>query len=113
MQFYSNAPIWNDAHCPHTCATAKPGQSLEVRSVTAIDVIDDGGWYRDANFSGRFIVADANKIPRLTRAYPRIPVYCLWFGHRLKVRTPQFLFDMSKCTVIPGYSGRVDINLAL
>ena len=113
MQFYSNAPLWNDIHCPHTCAGAYPKQTLEVSNVTAIDVTDDGGWYRDANFSGRFIVADVSKIPRQRQGIHPIPIYCLWFGHRLRVRVPKFQFDMSKCTVLSGFSGRVYISLAL
>jgi hypothetical protein len=111
MDFYYNAPVWNDEHCPHTFKTAEPRQAIDVTDVTVIEVDDGGAYYRGSTFSGRFVVADARRVPAVQQGSHRIPVFCLWFGHRLVEQAPKVLFDMTRCRVIHNFTGRVDINL--
>lgn len=112
MDFYYNAPVWDDDSCPHTFPAAEPRQSIAVTNATVIDVQNGGAYYRGASFSGRFVVADVGRIPRQREGSHRIPVLCLWFGHRLVRQAPEILFDLSKCRIIENFTGMVDMNLA-
>ena len=111
MDFYYNAPVWNDEHCPHTFKTAEPRQAIDVTDVTVIEADVGGAYYRGSTFSGRFVVADARRVPAVQQGSHRIPVFCLWFGHRLVEQAPKVLFNMTRCRVIHNFTGRVDINL--
>lgn len=112
MDFYENAKPWNSEVCPDTFKTAEPRESKEVRNATVIVAERGGAYYRSSTFAGTFVVADSSKLPSVKAGKRRIPVYCLWFGHRLLTRPPRIEFDMSKCKIVHDYSGPADINLS-
>lgn len=68
--------------------------------------------YRDASFAGKFVLAEAVKLPLPTKGWHKVEVYCLWFGHRLKTRGPKFSIDMSTATVSEETSCQVFMSLA-
>jgi hypothetical protein len=111
MDAYNNAQEWNPAMCPSTFKTAGPRDTAEVNNVTVIKAGKGGACYRNATFSGVFAVADVSKLPSVKVGKHRVPVFCLWFRHRLKEKMPRFEFDMSKCEIDHNYSGKVDSNL--
>lgn len=111
MDAYWNAPVWNPEKCPHTFKTAEPRGTTDVHNVTVIKADKGGAYYRGSTFSGVFAVAKVSNVPAVLVGKHRIPVFCRWFGHRLKQAAPQFEFDMSKCEVLHNFSGKVDSNL--
>lgn len=111
MDAYNNAPVWNPAKCPSTFKTAEPRATTDVNNVTVIKAGNGGAYYRNATFSGVFAVADVSKLASVKVGKHRVPVFCLWFRHRLKEKMPRFEFDMSKCEIDHNYSGKVVSNL--
>lgn len=112
MDAYWNAPVWNSEECPHTFKTAEPRGTTDVNNITVIKAGKGGAYYRGSTFSGVFAVANIDKLPSVKVGKYRVPVFCRWFGHRLKQSAPKFEFDMSKCEVVHSYTGGVDSNLA-
>lgn len=111
MDWYLAKPVWeNQGDCPNTCKSAKPVDFESVRNKKVISV--EGAHYRDATFTGVFVLAEqvTPKIGKSGKA--RVEVYVRWFGHRLKTRGPKILVDLASAEVINGYSGKVVSNIA-
>jgi hypothetical protein len=106
---YNTAPIWDN--CPMTCPTAKPQLTKQVQNKCVIKV--KNAKYRDAEFSGAFIIS-AKTPPKLEKKYQRVIVDCCWFGHRLKTRGISILVSNSNddAVIDENYSGLVVANLA-
>ena len=111
MDWYLAKPVWeNKDDCPNTCKSAKPVAFESVRNKTVISV--EGAHYRDATFTGVFVLAEQSVLNLGKRGKARVEVYVRWFGHRLKTRGPKILVDLSTAEVINGYSGKVVSNIA-
>lgn len=114
MNGYFEAPVWDNddpAHrCPSTCKTARPVRSIKVTNAIVIDAPQ--AMYRSAHFGGTFVLADSVELPLPKVGWHTVEVLCLWFGHRLKTRGPEFKIDMSKATVRKVQSCDVVIDIA-
>ena len=111
MDFYRDAPAWDDEQCPSKAPNAKPNNKMQVSKVAVIQAPEGAASYRNANFGGTFILADEGEQLEIGNGIVEVPVFCLWFDHRLHKFAPTFKFDMSKCRTILNFSGEVATNL--
>lgn len=111
MDFYWKSKIWADAdNCPHTCKTAKPIDLKEVKNARVIKVLD--AKYRDATFSGIFLLGDNVRLPTGKGGYARVEVLCKWFKRRLKTRGLGITVNLKNSEVIDKYNGQVLTDFA-
>jgi len=103
MNDYFSAEIWNKKLCPDTSKHAKPNREKNVVNSRVIDA--KFVTYRDAAFSGKFLLAKSVKLPLPETGWHKIEVYCRWFDHRLKTRGIKITVDMSNATVDDNYTG--------
>lgn len=108
MKFYKNAKEWDKAVCPNTCKTAVVTATKKVKGVTVIEVIN--ATYRNATVSGYFAVAD-DAVINISGETVRIPVYCLWFKHRLPTGCPTLLVNTKTTRVLTNYTGEIAKNI--
>jgi hypothetical protein len=111
MEFYYSAPNWDDEKCPHTCEEAKPTGWTSVANATVIRITN--GSYREAIFSGHFVLDESTPITTNNNGENEAIFFCCWFGHRLQTRGIKIKFNPSNAETIKGYSGEVVSNLSI
>jgi hypothetical protein len=85
MDFYWKARVWKEQYdCPNTCKVAKPVNLVTVKNKRVITVTN--AKYRDAVFSGTFLLSDDFHLPAGKTGFARVEILCKWFKHRLKTR---------------------------
>jgi len=113
MNFYKAAPAWTkevtQKQCPHTAPKAKPKQTKEIINATVVKVRN--AEYRDATFSGTFLLADGFCL-NLAKPPKSVEVYCLWHGYRLRTRGISLIIDPKTTELIANYDGEIVTNLA-
>lgn len=111
MNFYFSAKVWSEPHeAPSTSKRAKPSSPISVENARVIVVKD--AMYRDATFSGTFLLAEKSNITQ-SDGWNVVEVYCCWFGLRLKTRGLHFKVNMQNIEVINQYNGEVYSNFSL
>jgi hypothetical protein len=112
MRFYTAAPVW-DHHAqvlPNACMKARAQGRAPVRNARVITFTE--ARYRNATFSGTFLLAKAQPRPAHNGHWQTVEVICCWFGHRFTRHGPRFRVNMNTAKLLIGYSGPVNTNLA-
>ncbi|NBO13376.1 MAG: hypothetical protein EBZ03_09910 [Betaproteobacteria bacterium] len=110
--FYMLAPAWDRVRCPESHHKAKPTDWAYVANEWVIEVTDAA--YRLSSQSGLFLLASQAISRRNRFGEPRVGVYCLWFGHKLKTHGPIALrLVESQYRTIESFTGWVITNLSL
>ena len=112
MNFYWSSKVWETQHdAPNTSRRAKPTASKRVKNAIVMVVKD--AMYRDAVFSGTFILSDKNQLKFPKTGFHTVEVFCCWFGHRLKTRGLHIKVNMKTALVLFKYEGNVVSNLSV
>jgi hypothetical protein len=111
MKYYYDAEIFDKELTPHTSKLAKPTVYKTIENKACIVI--KNATYRDAEFSGAFLLADSEAANFPKSGFARVEVYCRWFDRRLKTRGIKILVDLSKCQFKKNYSGQIVTNLSL
>lgn len=111
MNFYWSSKVWeNQLDAPHTSRLAKPTASKRVKNAIVMFVKD--AMYRDAVFSGTFLLSDKNQLKFPKIGFHNVEVFCCWFDHRLKTRGLNIKVNMKTALVLFKYEGDVVSNLS-
>ncbi len=98
MNFYSKAAVWEkDSGIPHTSKYAKPNALVKVKNANVIVV--NNAQYRNAEFSGTFLLSEHSNIDLSKEIWHTVEVDCCWFGHRLKTRGLHFKVNMTDAAI--------------
>ena len=113
MQSYYLANIWNKnlVKLPYTCKRAAPTEWESVTNLPVIHVINAS--YRNATFSGTFVISPFVKLPIPTSGMGEIDVLCRWFNHRLVSTGLSLIVDFSNITFEINYTGDVVSNIEM
>ena len=111
MNFYWSSKVWEkESNVPKTSRLAKPTASKRVKNAIVMVVKD--AMYRDAVFSGTFLLSDKNQLKFPKIGFHNVEVFCCWFGHRLKTRGLNIKVNMKTALVLFKYEGDVVSNLS-
>jgi len=112
MNFYWSSKVWeNQLDAPHTSRRAKPTAFKRVKKTQVIILKD--AMYRDAVFSGAFLLSEKNQLKFPKTGFYTVEVFCCWFGHRLKTRGLHIKVNMKTALVVLDYEGQVVSNLSI
>ena len=104
--------LGEDQHdAPNTSRRAKPAEFNRVKNANVMVFKD--AMYRDAFFSGTFLLSDKNKLKFSATGFHTVEVFCCWFGHRLKTRGLNIKVNMKTALVVLEYEGEVVSNLSV
>ncbi len=109
MDFYLNAPKWNNKKCPDKDSLAKPIKTKSLSGVTVIRV--KNARYRLAEFNGIFAVVNGSDIKISKSGKATKKVFCLWHGHSLPADYPELTLDLENTEVIENYKGKVVVDI--
>ena len=111
MRFYTTAPVWDHdtRTIPSACMTARAKGRAPARNAKVITFGE--ARYRNATFSGTFLLAEAQPKPARNGHWQTVEVICCWFGHRLRKHGPRFRVNMHTAKLLIGYNGPVNTNL--
>ena len=110
MQSYFSSKVWvSGLGLPDTCKSAHPIHKEYVQNKEVIEVVD--AKYRNAIFSGYFVLSPFVVLPFPVGGAGKIDVLCRWFGHRLFSTGLTLKVDYSNVTYFPNYSCNVISDL--
>lgn len=111
MKKYFDADVWEPKNkCPSLCKTAAPVAEWNVADARVIHA--KHATYRNASFSGTFLLAETAKLPESKNGWGKVEVYCLWFKHRLKTRGIKIAVELNTAKIDKNYTGKVVANIA-
>jgi hypothetical protein len=110
MQSYFSSNVWvKSLGLPFTCKSAHPIYYEYIQNKDVVKVVD--AKYRNATFSGYFVLSPFVVQPFPSGGTGKIDVLCRWFGHRLVSTGLSLKVDFSNVTYISNYSGDVVSDL--
>ncbi len=112
MNFYWSSKVWEAQHeAPNTSRLAKPNAHKPVKNACVIVVKD--AMYRDAVFSGTFLLNEKNQLDFPKSGSHKVEILCCWFSRRLKTRGLHITVNMETALVLFKYDGEVVSNISI